>query len=149
MTRLLDAPRELVFRMWTEPDHMAQWWGPEGFTNPICEIDLRVGGSWLIVMQSSDGNRQTVQGVYREIVPPERIVFTNVAIGPDGSPVLDGVTTVTLEDLGERTRLILHTEVTAFSAEAALRLDGMEAGWSQSLGRLIDAAASRKKWEPR
>jgi uncharacterized protein YndB with AHSA1/START domain len=55
ITRIFDAPRELVWKAWTDPKHMAQWWGPQGFTNPVCELDVRVGGAWRIVMRSSDG----------------------------------------------------------------------------------------------
>jgi uncharacterized protein YndB with AHSA1/START domain len=68
-----------VFKAWTEPAHLARWWGPKGFTNPICEVDLRVGGAWRIVMRAPNGAEYPGGGVYREIVKPERLVFTNSA----------------------------------------------------------------------
>jgi uncharacterized protein YndB with AHSA1/START domain len=84
ITRVFDAPRGLVFKAWTDPKHMAQWWGPRGFTNPICELDARVGGAWRIVMRSPAGIEYPCGGVYREIVEPERLVFTNIATDNDG-----------------------------------------------------------------
>src|SRR5580700_2538193 len=79
ITRLFDAPRELVFQAWTDPQHLAQWWGPKGFSNPICEADARPGGAWRIVMRGPDGAKYPCGGVYREIVESERLVFTNIA----------------------------------------------------------------------
>src|SRR5258705_11639360 len=73
ITRLVGAPRELVFRAWTDPKHLAQWWGPRGFTNPVCEVDLRVGGALRIVMRAPNGTEYPMRGVFREIVAPERL----------------------------------------------------------------------------
>jgi uncharacterized protein YndB with AHSA1/START domain len=94
ITRVFDAPRGLVFKAWTDPEHMARWWGPTGFTNTICELDARVGGAWRIVMRSPAGIEYPCGGVYREIVERERLVFTNIATDNEGNPVLDGLTTV-------------------------------------------------------
>ena len=74
ITRVYDAPRELVFRAWTDPKHMARWWGPKHFTNRVEQMDVRPGGAWRIVMCAPDGSEYPAQGVYREIVPPERLV---------------------------------------------------------------------------
>src|SRR5438552_14203729 len=79
ITKLIDAPRELVFRAWVDPRHLSQWWGPEGFTSPSCQVDARVGGEWRIVMRAPDGMELSCGGVYLEFVEPERLVFTNVA----------------------------------------------------------------------
>jgi uncharacterized protein YndB with AHSA1/START domain len=137
ITRMFDAPRELVFEAWTQPAHLKRWWGPHDFTNPVCEVDLRVGGRWKIVMRfSRDGSEHTATGEYREIVPPERLVFTNIALDKDGKHLLEGVTTVTLEDLGGKTKLTLHTRMKGLVPYADRMLDGMEPGWSQSLERL-------------
>src|SRR5258706_12536384 len=76
ITRIFDAPRELVFKVWTDPKHLAQWWGPQYFTNPVCEIDLRPGGALYIQMTDPDGVAYPVKGTFREVVPPERLVFT-------------------------------------------------------------------------
>lgn len=136
ITRVFDAPRELVFQAWTRPEHLMRWWGPHGFTTPVCEVDLRVGGAWRILMRFPDGNEHTAHGVYREIVPPERLVFTNIALDKDGDRLLEGVTTVTFADLGSKTKLTLHTRMTGLVPYAPRMLEGMEMGWSQSLERL-------------
>ena len=143
LTRVFDAPRELVFQAWTDPAHLKQWWGPQGFTTPACEVDLRVGGAWKIVMRFPDGsNEHTMQAVYREILPPERLAFTNVALDKDGNRLLEGLTTVTFESLGGKTKLTLQTRMTGLVSYAGRMLDGMEPGWSQSLDRLAEKLAS-------
>src|SRR5208282_1015543 len=100
ITRIFDAPRELVFKAWTDPRHVAQWWGPKGFTNPVCEMDVRPGGALRIVMRAPDGSEYPMTGIFREIVAPERLVFTNVAVDKAGKPLLEGLTTVTFAEAG-------------------------------------------------
>ncbi len=141
--RFYDAPRAAVFKAWTDPKILQQWWGPKGFTNPVCEVDPRVGGSWRIVMRAPDGTEYPCGGVYREIVEPQRLVFTNIATDNDGKPILDGLTTVTFEDGGGKTKLTLRTGARALVAYAADYLAGMEVGWSQSLNRLAQQFADR------
>ena len=141
ITRVIDAPRELVFKAWIDPKRMAQWWGPRGFTNPICELDARVGGAWRIVMRSPAGIEYPCGGVYREIVEPERLVVTNIATDNQGNPVLDGLTTVIFAQHGGKTKLTLQTRAVAVVAHAAAYLAGMEAGWTQSLERLAEELA--------
>jgi len=142
ITRVFDAPRELVFRAWTDPKHMEQWWGPKGFTNTVEQMDVRPGGAWRIVMHAPDGNSYPAQGVYREIVPPERLVFTNNAVDKDGNSIIDGFTTVTFAEQDGKTKLTLHTRGVAMVAYAANYLKGMEMGWTQSLEKLADRLAS-------
>ena len=77
ITRVFDAPRDLVWKAWTSPEHFMRWWGPKDFTAPLCRIDLRVGGRYHWCMRSPDGTDYHTTGVYREIVPPERIVYTD------------------------------------------------------------------------
>ena len=72
VTRVIDAPRRLVFRAWTQPEHIARWWGPQGFTTIHCEMDVRVGGAYRFGMRSPQGTEHWKRGVYREIVEPER-----------------------------------------------------------------------------
>ena len=76
VTRVIDAPRRLVFKAWTQPEHIARWWGPQGFTTIHCDMDIRVGGTYRFGMRSPQGTEHWKRGVYREIVEPERIVFT-------------------------------------------------------------------------
>ncbi len=136
LTRVLDAPRELVFRMWTDPRHVAKWWGPMGFTNPVCEMDVRPGGELRIVMRAPDGTDYPMIGTYREIVAPERLVFTNSAIDAQGNPLLDGVTVVTFTERGGKTELTVQTHAIALVPLAVRMLEGMDAGWRQTLDRL-------------
>ncbi len=136
ITRLFDAPRDVVFNAWIDPKHLAAWWGPNQFTNPVCEVDARVGGAWRIVMRAPDGAEYPCEGVYREIVKPERLVFTNNAIDKGGNVIIEGFTTVTFAEENGKTKLTLRTRGVAMVAYAAAYLSGMEAGWTQSLEKL-------------
>jgi DNA-binding transcriptional ArsR family regulator len=86
ITRVFDAPRELVWEAWTNPKQVAQWWGPNGFTTPVCELDLRPGGAIRIDMRGHDGTVYPMTGIYRENVEPERLVLTSEALDKDGHP---------------------------------------------------------------
>ncbi len=136
ITRVFDAPRALVFKMWTDPKHMAQWWGPKGFTNPVCEVDARPGGALRIVMRAPDGAEYPMKGIFQEVVAPERLVFTNIAVDREGNHLLEGLTTVTFAEHGGKTKLILQTRAIGIAPMAPQMLAGMEAGWTQSLERL-------------
>jgi uncharacterized protein YndB with AHSA1/START domain len=140
ITRVVDAPRELVFRLWTDPEHMAQWWGPHGFTNPVCELDARVGGAIRIDMRAPDGTIYPMTGTFREIMPPRRLVFEAVAEDHDGNALLRSLTVVTFADEGGRTRLTVHADAVGLSPLAPQMLAGMDAGWTQSLERLAELA---------
>src|SRR5712692_7136395 len=95
ITRVFDAPRSLVFKAWTEPDRAVRWWGPQGFTTISCEMDVRPGGAWRICMRSPNGSDEWQQGVYREIVEPERLVFTYAFEDASGKPGHETLVTVT------------------------------------------------------
>jgi uncharacterized protein YndB with AHSA1/START domain len=136
ITRVFDAPRGLVFRAWTDPKHVARWWGPDGFTNPVCELDLRPGGAIRIDMRGPDGTVYPMAGAYREIVEPERLVFVSAALDAEGTSLFEVLTTVTFAERGGKTALTLQAKVIRASAGAAPYLEGMEAGWTQSLERL-------------
>ncbi|HEX3674405.1 MAG TPA: SRPBCC domain-containing protein [Rhizomicrobium sp.] len=148
ITRLYDAPRALVYKMWTDPALVQKWWAPEGFTNPVCEWDARAGGAIRIVMRAREdiaamigGADHPMKGVFQEVVPNEKLVFTNIAVDEDGKHLIDGLTTVTFADEGGKTRLVMHTSVTGVSPLAPQMIAGMEAGWSQSLDKLRDLIA--------
>jgi uncharacterized protein YndB with AHSA1/START domain len=136
LTRVFDAPRALVWKAWTDPAMMAQWFGPRGFTNPVCELDVRVGGSLRIVMRGPDGNDYPMKGVFREVLKPERLVFTTVAIDNDGNHLLEGETTVIFAEKNGKTTLTLKTHATGLVPVAPKMLAGMEAGWTQSIDKL-------------
>lgn len=136
LTRIFDAPRDLVFKTWTEPKHMARWWGPRGFTNPVCELDVRVGGAILIHMRAPDGTLYPMTGTFLQIVVPEKLVFKAVAEAGDGIPLLEGLVTATFEEHGGKTRLTVHEKATSLAPRGARMLSGMHEGWAQSLERL-------------
>ena len=142
ITRVFDAPRALVFKAWTDAAQVAQWWGPKGFTNPVCEVDARVGGALHIHMRAPDGNIYPMKGEFREIVPPERLVFTNNALDAAGHPIIKGLTTVTFAEAGGKTTLTLHTRGSAMTEQAAGYLQGMEMGWTMSIDKLEGFLAS-------
>jgi uncharacterized protein YndB with AHSA1/START domain len=138
LTRVFDAPPQLVWAAWTERRHLARWWGPKGFTNPVCELDLTPGGAILVHMRAPQGEVFPMTGTFEEIVPPERLVFTTVARDLDGNPLLEGRTTVTFEDVGGKTKLTIHTRAVGIAAVAPQMLAGMERGWTQSLEKLAE-----------
>ena len=141
LTRVFDAPRELVWKVWTDPKHVARWWGPHGFTNPVCELDVRPGGALRIHMRGPDGTVYPMTGVYQEIVEPERLVFLSAALDGEGDPLFEVLTTVTFAEQGGKTKQILRARVIKSTAEAAPYLAGMEVGWTQSLERLAQSLA--------
>ncbi len=129
ITRMFDAPRNLVFEAWTKPEHLVHWWGPRGFTLPTCEMDFRAGGAFRLGMRSPEGHDYWFQGVYREIVEPERIVFTGMI---DEDPSHEVLTTVMFAEQAGKTRLTVRQTYT-FESEATR---GAQEGWTQSLDRL-------------
>jgi uncharacterized protein YndB with AHSA1/START domain len=136
MTRVFDAPRELVFKAWTDTRHMALWWGPNGFTNPVCELDVRPGGAIRIDMRAPNGVVYPMKGVFDEIVEPERLVFVSSALDEKGKSMFDILNTVTFTEHGGKTSLTLQARVLKANASAPQYLKGMEMGWTQSLDRL-------------
>ena len=139
--RVFDAPRELVFKAWTDPAHVARWWGPKGFANPVCEVDARPGGTFLIHMTAPDGAVYPTKGTFHEVVPPERLVVTSTAFDDEnGVPQLEVRNTVTFADLGGgRTKLTLHALVLKSTPELQPALAGMNSGWNQSFDKLAES----------
>lgn len=141
LTRTFDAPRDLVFKVWTDPKHLAQWWGPHHFTNPVCELDVRPGGAIRIDMRGPDGNVYPMTGEYQEIVAPERLVFLSAVPGEAGNSLFEVLTTVTFSEQDGKTTQTVEARVVKSSDEAAPYLAGMEQGWTQSLERLEEHLA--------
>lgn len=135
LTRILDAPRALVFRIWTDPAHLAQWWGPHGFTTSEVELDLRPGGA-LSLRMAGHGFDDKMFGEYVEIVPPERLVFKSFLKNTEGAPFLELLNTVTFTERAGKTTLTLNARVLFAGAGADGPLSGMAEGWDQSLERL-------------
>lgn len=137
LNRVFNAPRERVFRAWIEPQLMAQWWGPEGYTAPVCELDARPGGAWLVHMCSSEGHVQVMGGTYHEIAEPAKIVCTTFV--KDGERFLvEGLHVVTFEVAPEdKTRMRLESTLIQLAPEwEAARHGGMQHGWSTSIDKL-------------
>jgi uncharacterized protein YndB with AHSA1/START domain len=148
ITRTFSAPRELVWRAWTEPRLLAQWFGPKDFTNPVCEVDLRPGGKLEIHMQGPDGTVYPTVGTFLEVDAPRRLVFTTSAFAlEDGTYALQDHTTVTFEERDGATQMTLYARVTRAEPEAHEALSGMEQGWSETLDKLdVFLASSDTAW---
>ena len=141
LTREFNAPRELVFAMHTRPEHVKRWWGPRYITLLICEIDLRPGGEWRYVFSKGDGPGMTFKGVYQEVVPPERLVYTFIF---DVEHIRDHPATVTttFEDLDGRTKMTQITRHDTFAARDGHFQSGMESGAKETMDRLEELLAS-------
>jgi uncharacterized protein YndB with AHSA1/START domain len=154
ITRVFDAPRELVWKAWTEPERVKRWWGPKGFTSPVIKIDLRVGGEYLSCMRSPEGQDFWGKGIFREIVAPERLVMTDSFADKEGNTVpasyygmsgdwpLEMLVTVMFEEQEGNTKLTLkHSGIEGISATDR---DYMEQGWSQSFDKLAEYMEKEK-----
>jgi uncharacterized protein YndB with AHSA1/START domain len=150
VTRVFDAPRELVWRAWTEPEYVMQWWGPKGFTAPVCRMDFRVGGKSLCCMKSPDGQEFWNGIEYHEIVPQEKIVSSMYFADAEGNKVeaeaygidheaIEGAYDVALfEDLGDgRTKLT----ITGNEPMESARESGQLEGWNEILGKMAAVVA--------
>jgi uncharacterized protein YndB with AHSA1/START domain len=135
--RVFDAPPSLVFKAWTEPQHLVRWFGPRGFTLPSCKLDLRPGGAWRYCMLSSEGREHWVRGVFREIVEPKLLVFTWAHENEDGALGHETVITVTFVEQGGKTKLTLRQAV----FESVKECDSHRGGWNSSLDRLMEHLA--------
>jgi uncharacterized protein YndB with AHSA1/START domain len=137
--RIFDAPRDLVFRAWTEPERMVRWFGPRGFTSTIVKADFRPGGAYRFHLRSPDGADHWLQGVNREIVEPERLVSTYAWADAEGKATRpETLLTLTFEEHGDKTKLTLHQAV----FESVTARDLHNGGWSSSLDRLAEYLAA-------
>jgi len=137
LTRLFDAPRALVFEAMTKPEHIARWWGQlgAGYSVPVCEVDLRVGGKWRFVNRHPKGE-VAFHGEYREIAPPDRLVYTELMDPyPDGSLV-----TTTFAEEGGKTRVTVIASYPSKAIRDMVLSSGMERGAAASYDRLEDVA---------
>ena len=133
VTRVFDAPRRLVFEAWTSPEHLPHWMlGPEGWTMPVCEVDLRVGGAWHFVWRRTDGTEMGMHGVYREIKPPERLISTE-SWGGDWP---ETVNTLVLTEKDGKTTATLTILYPSMQARDAALQTGMKDGLAPTFDRL-------------
>lgn len=138
MSRVYDAPRPLVWEAMTQPKHVRRWWGGPGFTNPVCEMDVRPGGLWNHVMRFPDGKELHMNFVFVEVEPPSRLVWRHVdhGIRKEGLPTC--VTTVTLEDQGARTRWRLIAEFNSIAERESAAAMGFSGPIEASNDRLVE-----------
>lgn len=142
ITRILDAPPELVFKTWTDPEHVDKWWGPTGFTNETFEMDVRPGGVWRYVMHGPDGVDYPNKIVYLEVAKPERLVYDHGSDGEGAEP--DFRVTVTFADEGGKTRLTMRSVFpTAEARDYVVREFKAIEGGNQTLDRLAQYLAKR------
>jgi uncharacterized protein YndB with AHSA1/START domain len=149
MTRMIDAPRELVWRAWTDPERLKKWWGPKTYTTPHVRIDLRVGGKYLFCMRSPDGKDFWSTGIFREIIPLRKIVMTDSFADEDGNIVsaehygmnpdfpLESTFSANLEDHERHTMLTIRYEDASVFPEKDL--EDMQMGWNESLDKLAES----------
>ena len=146
ITRIFDAPRELVWKAWTEPEHMKKWWGPKGYTCPDCIIDFRIGGKYLFSMQDAKGNKIWSTGEFREIIDPEKIVITDSFADEKGNIVpsehygmkgipMEMIVTVLLEDENGKTKMTM----THAGLPAGEHMEGANDGWNTSFDKLAES----------
>ena len=167
MTRVFDAPRELVYKAWLDPEMVKQWWGPQGVFIPTCELDTKPGGRMYIVMEAGEelgkfkGPQWPMEGEYVELDEPKRIVFKANAIN-EGKVVLEHTTTVTFEDLpagkaGEngppshkaserqrKTKMTAHVVVTKVLPGSEFAIAGMEQGWHSQFDKLVEFISKQR-----
>ena len=139
MERLFDAPRELVWQAWTKPEHLAHWWGPKGWTLPVCKVDFRPGGVWHYCMRGPEGEESWGKAIYREIVEPERLVYHDAFADAEGNVLQEMpemVITVTFEEHDGQTKVIARAQFASpADLEKVLAL-GMVEGLTQTWDRL-------------
>lgn len=148
ITRVFDAPRKLVWKAWSDPVHLMRWWGPKNFTCPACKIDFRIGGKYHSCMKSAEGQEYWSTGIYKEIIPLERIVCTDSFADEKGNVVpasyygmagddwpLEFTVRLTFEDLGKKTKMTLtHT---GFPVGDMKEMAGT--GWNESFDKLDES----------
>lgn len=144
-TRTFAAPRDLVFKAWTECDRLVHWWGPKDWTLPVCEMDFRVGGTWFYCMAGPTGEQSCGRSTYEEIVVPERIVYRDEFAERDGS-IIDGMPEMRITvEFGETARRTTITSRAQFASakdlEAAIAM-GMESGLTETWDRLAAYVAT-------
>jgi len=134
-TRVFDAPRRLVFEAYTNPKHIPHWMlGPEGWAMPVCEVDLRPGGAWHFVWRRGDGDEMAMRGLYKEVVPPEKVVSTESW----GGEWPETINTLTLTEDNGRTTMTSTVLYPSKEARDAALKTGMKDGMTQSFDRLAE-----------
>ncbi|WNZ25825.1 SRPBCC domain-containing protein [Leptolyngbya sp. NK1-12] len=132
ITRMFDAPRSLVFKVWTQPEHFSRWLGPKDFTAIACHMNVQVGGMYRACIRSPEGNDHWMQGIYREINEPERLMFTFAWEDESSQPKHETLVTVTFEEQGNKTLMTFQQAI----FESTESRDSHNTGWSECFDRL-------------
>ena len=144
MTRMFDAPRRLVFEAMTKPEHLVHWWGPHGHTMAVCEVDLRPGGAYRFVNRDAEGNEHPFKGVYREIVPPEKLVFTQI-YDVELWSIYETTITSILTEMDGKTTLTSTLVFNSVEERDGMIASGMESGAAETYERLDQHLRSMAK----
>lgn len=146
ISRIIDAPRALVWRAWTEPEHLKQWWAPKPVVTETCEMDLRPGGLFRTLMRGPDGTEYPTSGCFLEVVPQERIAFTDALMAgfrPAAEPFFTAI--VTMQDHGAGTKYTAYAlHGTAANRETHEKM-GFHEGWGTAIGQLAALAEGLKR----
>jgi uncharacterized protein YndB with AHSA1/START domain len=143
LTRVFDAPRDLIYDAWTKPEILMRWFGPRGWSLDVCEVDLRVGGKWRFVLRGPDGKEMGMGGVYRELVPPERDVHTESFDDFPGESLVTGV----LVEHGGKTTMTGTILYPSREIRDAVLKSGMEHGAAETYDKLAEMLASKSTVE--
>jgi uncharacterized protein YndB with AHSA1/START domain len=136
ITRIVDAPRSLVFKAWTDPEHNAHWNAPRGFTTTVFEWDPTPGGLIWLVMREADGTEYPVGGAFREVVEPARLVFTELSLNREARLLFKAPTTVTFAERAAKTELTVQVRAIALDEIGVPMIGAMDKGWTQTLDSL-------------
>jgi uncharacterized protein YndB with AHSA1/START domain len=145
ITRMVDAPRSLVFKVWTDPEHIERWNAPRGYTTTVFEWDSTPGGLIWLVMREADGTEYPVGGAFREVVEPARLVFTELCLDREARLLFKSPTTVTFAERGARTELTVQVRAIALDEIGVPMIGGMDQGWTETLDCLDQFVATLVK----
>ena len=144
--RIIGAPRKLVWEAWTLPLLLSQWFAPDYYSVPVCELDVRSGGTIKLIMEAPDGTSFPMTGTYKEIIPERKLRSVQSPLDEKGEPLFDLNLTVTLSDEGKNTKVVITVSAQATSPKAAPHLAGLQPGWEQNLANL-DRMLTRKEMD--
>ena len=136
ISRVFDAPRDLVFAAWTEEKHIKEWFCPRGFTIPVIDWKSKPGNNIHLQMKGPDGLIYPMDGKVMEVIPPDRFVFESSALDGDGKPLFTQLATAVFEEEGNKTKMTLLLQYSDIRPEAAPHLAGANTGWNMSLDKL-------------
>lgn len=139
ITRIFNADRDIVFKMWTEAEHVSKWYGPKGFSVADCRIDPKSGGEFFVNMKSKDGKVYPSTGIYREISPPDKLVFSLVSHFDDnGNPQVEMLNTLTFKKENGKTKMVMVIEEVK-TISGIVPLKGLDFAWGQSFDKMAEA----------